>query len=52
MKCWKVWAAFRRPKDIKGISKRPKVVVMLSFGRRQGEQETGSKPSQDQFLKR
>jgi hypothetical protein len=24
MKRWKVWAAFRRPKDIKGNSKRPK----------------------------
>ena len=31
MKYWKVWAAFRRPKDIKGNSKRPNEVVMDVF---------------------
>ena len=31
MKRWKVWAALRRPKDMKGNSKRPKVVVIAVF---------------------
>ena len=30
-KHWKVWAAFCRPKDIKGNSKRPKGVVIAVF---------------------
>ena len=28
MKRWRFWAAFRRAKDMKGISKRPKGVVI------------------------
>ena len=31
MKRWKLCAAFRRPKDMKGNSKRPKGVVMAVF---------------------
>jgi hypothetical protein len=31
MKRWKVWAAFRRQKDMKGNSKRPKGVVIAVF---------------------
>jgi hypothetical protein len=31
MKRWKVWAAFLKPKDMKGNSKRPNGVVMADF---------------------
>jgi hypothetical protein len=31
MKRWKVWAALRRPKDMKGNWKRPKGVVIAVF---------------------
>jgi len=31
MKRWKLCAAFRKPKDMKGNSKRPKGVVMAVF---------------------
>jgi hypothetical protein len=31
MKRWKVLSALRRPKDMKGNSKRPKVVVIAVF---------------------
>lgn len=31
VKCWKVWVAFLKPKDMKGNSKRPKWVVIADL---------------------
>ena len=51
MKRWKVWAAFRKPKDMKGNSKRPKSVMIAVFCASSGGQEFGGKPYEFYFGK-